>query len=80
MKDIQKLVDCIRLNEAYTPPSLGSYIQNSEDAIRGIRPSSKADQRRIEIALDNIKNVARQVRRMEAQLSELKDGENSEKK
>ena len=59
--------------EEATGPSLKSYIQSISETLSKIRPSSKADQQRIEVAQQHIKEVRLRSRRLEEQVNTLQE-------
>ena len=54
-------------------PSMGALIANLKEVLSSIRPTSRKDQRRLETAQDNLQDIRRAVRILEAQIAALED-------
>lgn len=75
MIDYQKIVKNLKekeLNEN-SKPSLSSYIQSITEILHSIRPSTKSDYRRLEVAQQHIREVKRSVKKLEERLSVLEE-------
>ena len=59
--------------EEATGPSLRSYIQSISETLSKIKPSSKSDQQRIEVAQQHMKEVRKRARRLEEQVVTLQE-------
>ena len=46
-------------------PSVASYIQSISEVLQSVTPRSRTDERRIEIARANLKEVKRHMRRLQ---------------
>jgi polyhydroxyalkanoate synthesis regulator phasin len=54
-------------------PSMASYIQSVSEVLQSITPRSRRDERRIEIASANLKEVSRHMRRLQERVSVLEE-------
>lgn len=75
MIDYQKIVKNLKekeLNEN-SKPSLSSYIQSITEILHSIRPSTKSDHRRLEVAQQHIREVKRSVKKLEERLNVLEE-------
>jgi len=54
-------------------PSLASYIQSISEVLEAIRPRTKTDSLRIEVARANLKEVRRHVRRLQEHVTVLEE-------
>ena len=60
------------LGEGATP-SVHSYIQSLKEIIGGIRPRSRGDERRLEMAQNHLREIKRYYRRLEEKVSVLEE-------
>lgn len=60
------------LNEI-TSPSVASYLQSIAEVLATVTPRSRTDERRIEMAKSNLKEVRRHTRRLQERLSTLEE-------
>lgn len=58
-------------------PSLKAYIQSLQETLDSLSPRTKGDARKLEVAKSHIREVNRQVRRLEENIS-LLENENKE--
>jgi len=54
-------------------PSIQSYLQSLKEIIGGIRPRSRVDERRLEMAHNHLREVKRHYRRLEEKVSVLEE-------
>tara|TARA_Y100000310_G_scaffold200876_1_gene200936 strand:+ start:1355 stop:1606 length:252 start_codon:yes stop_codon:yes gene_type:complete len=54
-------------------PSLQSYIQSLGEALENIRPGTRRDNRRLEVAKSQLKEVKRHSRRLQERVSTLEE-------
>jgi len=54
-------------------PSLASYIQSVSEVLQCITPRSRTDERRIEVAKANLKEVRRHSRRLQERVNILEE-------
>ena len=52
---------------------LSSYIQNLSEILGQMRPRSRTDQRRMEIARENLREIKRHVRKLEEKINLLEE-------
>ena len=55
------------------PPSVASYIQSIGEVLGSITPRSRTDERRIEVAKANLKEVRRHTRRLQERVTVLEE-------
>jgi|19_taG_2_1085344.scaffolds.fasta_scaffold12801_2 hypothetical protein len=70
-----KLNDMTRrflMGESKDPPSIQSYIQAIKEILASMHPRSETDRRRFEMAHNHLRNLKREVRRLEQQVESLK--------
>ena len=73
MIDFRRMTKNFLLGEKLDTPSLMSYIQSLEEIVYKLRPSSKSENRRIEIAKEHIRNVKRHSRRLTEKVTALEE-------
>lgn len=73
MIDFRRMTKKFLLGEKLDTPSLMSYIQSLEEIVYSLRPSTKSEHRRIEIAKEHIRNVKRHSRRLTEKVSALEE-------
>jgi len=56
-----------------TAPSLASYIQSVSEVLTSITPRTRTDERRIEVARANLKEVRRYTRRLQERVNLLEE-------
>ena len=70
--DFRRMTREFLLGEA-APPSLASYIQSISEVLQSITPRSRTDERRIEVAKANLREVRRASRRMQERVDILEE-------
>ena len=70
--DLRRMTREFLLGEAQAP-SLGSYIQSISEVLQAITPRSRRDERRIELARENLKEVRRHTRRLQERVNVLEE-------
>ena len=70
--DFRRLTREFLLGESSTP-SLASYIQSISEVLGSITPRSRTDERRIEVAKANLKEVRRHSRRLQERVNVLEE-------
>tara|TARA_Y100000310_G_C20108375_1_gene545959 strand:+ start:244 stop:489 length:246 start_codon:yes stop_codon:yes gene_type:complete len=70
--DLRRMTREFLLGEAKAP-SLASYIQSISEVLEAIRPRTKTDSLRIEVARANLKEVRRHVRRLQEHVMVLEE-------
>ena len=73
MVDLRKMTKNFLLGERLDTPSLMSYIQSLEEIVYALKPSSKSEHRRIEIAKEHVRNVKRHSKRLMEKVSTLEE-------
>lgn len=54
-------------------PSVASFIQSLEEVIGKLRPNTRTDERRVEIAKSHLKEIRRSVRRLQNEVTLLQE-------
>jgi hypothetical protein len=70
--DLRRMTREFLLGEAKAP-SLASYIQSISEVLEAIRPRTKTDSLRIEVARANLKEVRRHTRRLQERVTVLEE-------
>ena len=70
--DLRRMTREFLLGEAKAP-SLASYIQSISEVLEAIKPRTKTDSLRIEVARANLKEVRRHVRRLQEHVMVLEE-------
>ena len=73
MFDLRKMTRNFLLGETLDKPGLMSYIQSLEEIVYSIRPSSKSESRRLEIAKEQVRNIKRHSRRLTERVRTLEE-------
>ena len=70
--DFRRMTRQFLLGERSTP-SMASYLQSISEILEAIRPRSRTDERRIEMARSSIKEVRRHARRLQERVNVLEE-------
>ena len=54
-------------------PSVASFIQSLEEVLTKLRPNTRTDERRVEIAKSHLKEIRRSVRRLQNEVTLLQE-------
>ena len=54
-------------------PSIASFIQSLDEVLGKLRPGSRTDERRVEIAHSHLKEIRRSVRRLQNEVTLLQE-------
>jgi len=73
MTDLRKLTKDFLLGERLDTPSVMSYIQSLEETVYALRPSTKHEARRVEIAKEHIRHVKRHTKRLMEKVTTLEE-------
>ena len=73
MIDFRGMTKRFLLGETLDKPGLMSYIQSLEEIVYSIRPSSKSESRRLEIAKEQVRNIKRHSRRLTERVRTLEE-------
>lgn len=55
------------------PPSMASYLQSISEVLQAVRPRSRTDERRIEMAKASLKEVRRHAKRLQERVTVLEE-------
>jgi hypothetical protein len=72
MTDLRRMTREFLMGEGKAP-SLVSYIQSVSEVLNSITPRSRTDERRIEVAKANLKEVKRHSRRLQERVNVLEE-------
>jgi len=53
------------IGEGHSPPSVRSYVQSLSEILRNLNPKSQTEKRRVEIALEHVREIKRHTRKLE---------------
>lgn len=73
MFDLRRMTKNFLLGETLDKPGLMSYIQSLEEIVYSIRPSSKSESRRLEIAKEQLRNIRRHSKRLAERVKTLEE-------
>jgi hypothetical protein len=72
MVDLRRMTREFLMGEGKSP-SVASYIQSISEVLGSITPRTRTDERRIEVARANLKEVRRHMRRLQEQVTVLEE-------
>jgi len=61
------------IGEGHSPPSVRSYVQSLSEILRNLNPKSQTEKRRVEIALEHVREIKRHTRKLEEKVLMLED-------
>lgn len=61
------------LGEGCNSPSVRSYIQSLNEILRSLSPKSQTEKRRVEIALEHVREIKRHARKLEERVLMLEE-------
>ena len=65
MNDWGSMTRKFLLGEGHRSPSVRSYIQSLTETLRALSPKTQTERRRIEIALEHVREIKRHTRKIE---------------
>ncbi len=71
--DLHRMTRRFIMGEVFDPPTVKSYIQSLEETLNSLKPKTIKERNKIQIAKQHLKEVRRQVRRMEERLTILEE-------
>ena len=72
--DLRRLTREFLINEGKkSKPSIKAYVESVVHSLSGIKASSKADQRKIDVAKENLKEIKSLTRRLEIKIESLEN-------
>ena len=72
MLDLRRMTREFLLGESRSP-SIASYIQSVSEVLECLTPRSRTDERRIEVARANLKEIRRHTRRLQERVNVLEE-------
>ena len=73
MSDLNSITRKFLLGEGYNPPSVRSYVQSLSEILRNLNPKSQTEKRRVEIALEHVREIKRHTRKLEERVMMLEE-------
>ena len=73
MTDYDLITRKFLLGEIRNPPSLRSYIQSLNEIVISFNPKTQTERRRVEIALEHIREIKRHARKLEERVVMLEE-------
>ena len=61
------------LGESNNSPSMRSYIQSLGEVLRNLNPKTQTERRRVEIALEHVREIKRHARKLEERVLMLEE-------
>ena len=61
------------IGEGHNPPSMRSYVQSLSEILKNLNPKSQTEKRRIEIALEHVREIKRHTRKLEERVLMLEE-------
>jgi len=61
------------IGEGHNSPSVRSYVQSLSEILRNLNPKSQTEKRRVEIALEHVREIKRHTRKLEERVLMLED-------
>tara|TARA_Y100000034_G_scaffold129228_1_gene185297 strand:- start:1 stop:252 length:252 start_codon:yes stop_codon:yes gene_type:complete len=61
------------IGEGHNPPSVRSYIQSLSEILKAINPKTQTEKRRVEIALEHVREIRRHTRKLEERVFMLEE-------
>ena len=61
------------IGEGHNPPSVRSYIQSLSEILKAISPKTQTEKRRVEIALEHVREIKRHTRKLEERVLMLEE-------
>jgi len=61
------------IGEGHNPPSVRSYVQSLSEILRSINPKTQTEKRRVEIALEHVREIKRHTRKLEEKVMMLEE-------
>jgi len=53
------------IGEGHNPPSVRNYVQSLSEILKNLNPKTQVEKRRVEIALEHIREIKRHTRKLE---------------
>ena len=73
MSDCGSMTRRFLFGEGHNPPSVRSYIQSLTEILRTLSPKTQTERRRIEIALEHVREIKRHTRKLEERVVMLEE-------
>ena len=73
MTDFGLMTRKFMLGEGHSPPSMRSYVQSLSEILKALSPKSQTEKRRVEIALEHVREIKRHTRKLEERVLMLED-------
>ena len=73
MIDFDSMTRKFLLGENHNSPGMRSYIQSLNEILRSLSPKTQMEKRRVEIALEHVREIKRHTRKLEERVFVLED-------
>tara|TARA_Y100000310_G_scaffold307160_1_gene349020 strand:+ start:4346 stop:4597 length:252 start_codon:yes stop_codon:yes gene_type:complete len=73
MINFERMTRKFLIGEGHNPPSMRSYVQSLSEILRTLNPKSQTEKRRVEIALEHVREIKRHTRKLEERVLMLED-------
>jgi len=73
MTDFGLMTRKFMLGESHNPPSMRSYVQSLSEILKALSPKNQTEKRRVEIALEHVREIKRHTRKLEERVLMLED-------
>jgi ubiquinone biosynthesis protein UbiJ len=73
VNDLNYITRKFLLGESHNPPSMRSYVQSLSEILRNLNPKSQTEKRRVEIALEHVREIKRHTRKLEERVMMLEE-------
>jgi len=73
VNDLNSITRKFLIGEGHNPPSVRSYVQSLSEILRNLNPKSQTEKRRVEIALEHVREIKRHTRKLEERVMMLEE-------
>lgn len=73
MNDLNSITRKFLIGEGHNPPSVRSYVQSLSEILRNLNPKSQTEKRRVEIAMEHVREIKRHTRKLEERVMMLEE-------
>ena len=73
MIDFDHITRKFLIGEGHSPPNMRSYVQSLSELLRNLNPKTQVEKRRVEIALEHIREIKRHTRKLEEKVLMLEE-------
>jgi len=73
VNDLNSITRKFLIGEGHNPPSVRSYVQSLSEILRNLNPKSQTEKRRVEIAMEHVREIKRHTRKLEERVMMLEE-------